>query len=65
MLNRIKLYFDSSYTKTPGCIVILGHDQQYADAEDFQQLRDFIDSIKHSPVYEFASMADYPGIKKQ
>jgi peptidoglycan/xylan/chitin deacetylase (PgdA/CDA1 family) len=65
MLSRIKLYFDSSYTKTPGCIVILGHDQQFADAGDFQQLRDFIDTIKHSTIYEFANMANYPGIKKQ
>jgi peptidoglycan-N-acetylglucosamine deacetylase len=64
MMNRIKLYFDSSFTKTPNNIVILGHDQQYADDVDFKQLKDFIDTIKASKVYEFASILNYPGIHK-
>jgi peptidoglycan-N-acetylglucosamine deacetylase len=63
MLNRVKVYFDSSFTKQPNHIVLLGHDQQYADDEDFKQLEDFIDSIKASKIYEFATMDKYPGIK--
>jgi peptidoglycan-N-acetylglucosamine deacetylase len=65
MMNRIKLYFDSSFTKQPNHIVILGHDQQYADDVDFKQLKDFIDSIKTSKEYEFANILDYPGIRKK
>jgi peptidoglycan/xylan/chitin deacetylase (PgdA/CDA1 family) len=66
MLEITRKYFDSAsvWMKTPNHFVILGHDQQYADDEDFKQLTDFIDSIKASKKYEFASMADYPGIKR-
>jgi peptidoglycan/xylan/chitin deacetylase (PgdA/CDA1 family) len=64
MLSRAKLYFDSSYTKVPGHAVVLGHDQQFADDEDFMQLQQFVAAIKNSNEYEFASMADYPGIIK-
>jgi peptidoglycan-N-acetylglucosamine deacetylase len=64
MLEISKKYFDSSWTKTPNAFVILGHDQQYADDEDFKQLVDFVKAVKASNKYEFATMKDYPGIKR-
>ncbi len=64
MVEITKKYFDSSWTKTPNAFVILGHDQQYADDEDFNQLIDFVKAIKASGKYEFATMKDYPGIKR-
>ncbi len=63
MMKRINIYFDSSFTKTPNYLVLLGHDQQFADDDDFNQLRVFIDSIKASNKYEFVSIKEYPGIK--
>jgi peptidoglycan/xylan/chitin deacetylase (PgdA/CDA1 family) len=65
MLNRIKVYFDSSFVKQPNSIVVLGHDQQYADDEDFKQLSDFIDSIQASKKYQFVTMDMYPGLRKK
>ena len=64
MLVIVQKYFDSSYTKTPNALVLLGHDQQYADDEDFNQLKQFVTAIKASNKYEFATMRDYPGIKR-
>ena len=64
MLEITKKYFDSSWTKTPNAFVILGHDQQYADDADFNDLVTFVKAIKASKEYEFATMRDYPGIKR-
>jgi peptidoglycan-N-acetylglucosamine deacetylase len=36
MLVITQKFFDSAYTKIPNHFVILGHDQQYADEEDFK-----------------------------
>jgi peptidoglycan-N-acetylglucosamine deacetylase len=65
MLVITKKFFDSSYTKQPNSLVLLGHDQQYADDEDFKQLSDFIDSIQASKKYQFATMDMYPGLRKK
>jgi peptidoglycan/xylan/chitin deacetylase (PgdA/CDA1 family) len=64
MLRITNVYFDSSYVKQPNSLVILGHDQQYADDEDFKQLTDYIDSIKANKRYQFATMDMYPGVRK-
>jgi peptidoglycan-N-acetylglucosamine deacetylase len=64
MMVIVKKYFDSSWTKTPNALVLLGHDQQFAKDEEFNQLKEFIGIIKHSKEYEFATMRDYPGIKR-
>ena len=64
MLTIVQKYFDSSWTKTPNALVLLGHDQQFAKDEEFNQLREFVTAIKNSGKYEFATMMDYPGIKR-
>ncbi len=65
MLVITQKYFDSSYVKQPNSLVLLGHDQQYADDEDFKQLTDYFDSIKATNKYQFATMDMYPGVRKQ
>ncbi len=65
MLVITQKYFDSSYVKQPNSLVLLGHDQQYADDEDFKQLTDYIDSIKANKTYQLATMDMYPGLRKK
>lgn len=65
MLRRTRNSLDSNFCRIPNHVVILGHDQQYADDEDFKQLTDYIDSLKANPKYQLATMDMYPSMKKK
>ncbi len=65
VLQRTQKSLDSSYSRIKNHVVILGHDQQYADDEDFKQLTNFIDSLKANPKYQLATMDMYPSIRKK
>jgi peptidoglycan-N-acetylglucosamine deacetylase len=64
MMNRIHIYFDSSFTKVPHHLVMLLHDQQLSKPENFKQFKDFVDAIEHSTTYQFANLRDYPALNK-
>lgn len=65
VMRRVNKFFDNGLTYTANNIVILGHDQQYADDADFKQLTDFIDRVLASNKYQFMTMDKYPGINKK
>ncbi|MCX8021078.1 MAG: hypothetical protein N2747_11355, partial [Chitinophagaceae bacterium] len=63
MLAKMEKCLDSNKTKLPKHIVILGHDQQFADEADFRQLEKFITALRRSGKYRLATMNEYPGIE--
>jgi len=50
-------------TKTPNHLVLLAHDQVYADKEDSSSLHSFIQKLKGTNEYFFEVISHYPGIK--
>jgi peptidoglycan/xylan/chitin deacetylase (PgdA/CDA1 family) len=64
-LRRVNKFLNQKLCHTPNHVVILGHDQQYADDTDFKQLTDFIESVKANPKYQFATMETYPNLKNK
>ncbi len=64
MMNRMHIYFDSNFTKTPNHLILLLHDQQLSKTENFNQFKTFVDSINNSPIYQFANLKDYPALGK-
>jgi len=63
MLKEVDNMFAHNKTKTPGHLVILAHDQVYADADDSSALRCFIMGLKAKNEYDFQTVSNYPGIK--
>ncbi len=64
MMNRLKIYFDSSFTKVPNHLIVLIHDQQLSKADNFKEFEEFVTEINNSPIYEFAKLSDYPALAK-
>jgi peptidoglycan-N-acetylglucosamine deacetylase len=65
LLKQIDSVFRKGKTKNLGHLVLLAHDQVYADADDSIQLRSLVDKLKKSEEYDFEFISKYPGIKKQ
>ena len=63
MLQEVDDMFTHGRTKTPGHLVLLAHDQVYADADDSSELHRFIIKLKAKDEYNFESVSSYPGIK--
>lgn len=63
ILKEIDSLFAKKKTKTPGHLVLLAHDQVYADAEDSTELHQFIRKLKAKNEYDFETVGNYPGIK--
>jgi peptidoglycan/xylan/chitin deacetylase (PgdA/CDA1 family) len=63
MLAQIDSFFTHNKTKTPNHLVLLAHDQVYADARDSLALKDFITKLKAKDEYNFEPVSKYPGLK--
>ena len=64
MVTEVDSMFARNKTKTPGHLVILAHDQVYADDDDSSELHRFIIKLKAKNEYNFQTVSNYPGIKK-
>ncbi len=63
MLHELDSLFSQCKTKTPDHLVLLAHDQVYADAADSMTLHGFIKKLKIADEYNFEVISKYPGIK--
>lgn len=63
MVTEVDSMFARNRTKTPGHLVILAHDQVYADDNDSSELHKFIIKLKAKNEYNFETVSNYPGIK--
>ena len=65
LLQQIDSIFKKGKTKSPANLVILAHDQVYADPDDSAELHNFIKKLKLREEYELELVRAYPGISKQ
>ncbi|MES2430540.1 MAG: polysaccharide deacetylase family protein [Bacteroidota bacterium] len=63
MINQVDSMFVKEQTKTPNELVILAHDQVYADASDSAELHSFMQKLKNKDEYNFDVISNYPSIK--
>lgn len=63
LIKKVDELFVYGKTKIPGHLVLLAHDQVYADATDSSQLQDFIQKLKATGEYNFETINKYPGLK--
>lgn len=63
LLQQVDSVFSKRSTKTPDHLVLLAHDQVYADAEDSARLHDFMLKLKNSNEYNFEVISNYPGVQ--
>ena len=61
--KQIDSLFKKGRTKNRDHLVLLAHDQVYADADDSIQLRKLVSSLKKNGEYEFEFISRYPGVK--
>ena len=63
LLHQIDSVFAHHKTRSPERLVLLAHDQVYADAIDSIELHNFIRLLKSNEDYEMELVSDYPGVK--
>jgi peptidoglycan/xylan/chitin deacetylase (PgdA/CDA1 family) len=63
MVQQVDNMFTYAKTRIPNHLIILAHDQVYADATDSVELQQFIQKLKATNKYEFEKISNYPGIK--
>ncbi len=63
MMAQVDSMFTHNKTKTPNHLVLLAHDQVYADRNDSAQLHQFIIKLKAKEEYNFEVVSKYPGLK--
>jgi peptidoglycan-N-acetylglucosamine deacetylase len=63
ILKEVDSLFARGKTKTPDHLVLLAHDQVYADKDDSVTLHEFIKKLKIAEEYNFEVISKYPGIK--
>ena len=64
LLTEIDSLFRKGRTKSSSHLVILAHDQVYADPEDSAELHRFIKKLKLRQEYELELVSKYPGVSK-
>ncbi|MBS1510924.1 MAG: polysaccharide deacetylase family protein [Bacteroidetes bacterium] len=64
MVAEIDSLFAKGKTKTPDNLVLLAHDQVYADNIDSASLHDLIKKLKATDLYDFQMISKYPGVKE-
>lgn len=64
ILQQVDSVFSKGRTKTPGCLVLLAHDQVYADTNDSGSLDDLVKKLKATDEYDFDVISNYPNLKK-
>jgi peptidoglycan/xylan/chitin deacetylase (PgdA/CDA1 family) len=65
MVLQIDSMFAHNKTKTPGHLVLLAHDQVYADIADSTELHQFIKKLKATDEYDFEQVSKYPGLRRE
>jgi peptidoglycan/xylan/chitin deacetylase (PgdA/CDA1 family) len=65
MANEIDYMLTNNHTFTPHHIVLLTHDQSFADPGDSARLHQFVKLLKSWPDYRFENISRYPGILKK
>lgn len=63
MLQQVDSMFAHNKTKTQDHLVLLAHDQVYADACDSASLHLFIQKLKKLDEYDFEVISEYPALK--
>ncbi|MEO7769021.1 MAG: polysaccharide deacetylase family protein [Ferruginibacter sp.] len=63
LLQLVDSLFAKGKTKTLNHLVLLAHDQVYADAVDSLALVLFIEKLKTADAYNFEVISNYPGVK--
>ena len=63
MLQQIDSAFAQNRTKTKENLVLLAHDQVFADSTDAGMLHHFIQKLKQKDEYDFETVNKYPGLK--
>jgi len=64
LLTAIDSLFSKGRTKSSSHLVILAHDQVYADPDDSAELHRFIKKLKLREEYELQLVSKYPGVSK-
>jgi hypothetical protein len=64
MLAEVDSAFAHNKTKMSDQLVLLAHDQIYANAEDSSSLQQFIFQLKCKDEYNFETVSKYPGVEK-
>ncbi len=64
LATQVDSMFKHKLTQSGDHLVLLAHDQVYANAHDSSLLRKFVNTIKQKGEYEFAFIRTYPGIEK-
>lgn len=64
MVLQIDSMFVNNKTKTLNHLVLLAHDQVYADASDSTELHQFFKKLKAKNEYNFEVVSRYPALKK-
>ncbi len=62
--EQIKNLFEKQEMKTPNNLVLLAHDQTFADSINFASLRLLFQNLKKTGEYNFEVISKYPGLKK-
>ncbi|RTL57224.1 MAG: xylanase [Sphingobacteriales bacterium] len=65
MINEVDSAFIKNKTKTPEHLVLLAHDQVFADSTDASSLKNFIRLLKLKDEYNIEFVSRYPGLKQQ
>jgi len=63
LMRQIDSVFAHHKTRVPERLVLLAHDQVYADANDSIELHNFIRLLKLNEDYELELVSNYPGVK--
>jgi peptidoglycan-N-acetylglucosamine deacetylase len=63
MLEQIDSMFARNKTKTADHLVLLAHDQVYADTCDSKSLQSFIQKLKNKEEYDFEVISQYPELR--
>jgi hypothetical protein len=64
MVKEIDSAFARRRTNMPDHLVILAHDQIYANSDDSCSLHAFIDQLKLRDSFDFNIISKYPGVAK-
>ena len=63
MVQQVDSMFVNNKTKTLNHLILLAHDQVYADGADSAQLHQFIIKLKAKDEYNFETVSKYPELK--
>jgi peptidoglycan-N-acetylglucosamine deacetylase len=61
---KIDSFFSKNQTKTQNHLVLLAHDQSFADATDSSSLHQLIQQLKNEGVYKISTIKHYPTLHK-